>query len=111
VPRQHPGLAEDLVAIFTILNVPGLSGAQIGEGGEWVRQALVIAPGWGGRCQDCSLGQDRSLAREIHICPVDTAPMCHPGRSFAFYKGSLLGRLKMKVTATTSHFLPLEGMA
>lgn len=71
MPRQHPGLAEDLVAIFTILSVPGLSGAQIGEGGEWVRQALVIAPGRGVRCQDRSLGQDRRpLARETHICPV-----------------------------------------
>lgn len=59
MPRQHLGLAEDLVAIFAILNVPGLCGTQIGEGGEWVLQALVTAPGWGVRCQDCSLGQDR----------------------------------------------------
>lgn len=38
MPRQHPALAEDLGAIFTILNVPRLSGAQTGEGGEWVCQ-------------------------------------------------------------------------
>lgn len=50
MPRQHPDLAEDLGAIFTILNVSGLSGTWIGEGGEWVRQALVIAPGWEVRC-------------------------------------------------------------
>lgn len=58
----------------------------------------------GVRCQDCSLGQDRrSLAREIHICPVDNSPMCHQGRSFAFNRGSLLGRI---YNEGHSHHLP-----
>lgn len=57
-PGGCPGLAGKdfsccgLRAIFTVLSVSVISGARIGQGGEWGCQALVIVPGVGAEGQE-----------------------------------------------------------